>query len=306
MSWIDIEEELQALDTDFEKLLSSFGPNTSRCSSTIVEHLRLRPGLEPKWILHFSPLTTLYPLLQSESLGGVSKDLARRATLGHLCLMVHSFIEDRYLDRQFDPTREEFLFSKNMLLKGMSIIREVSEFHMEFESTVEELMLRYASSQVEPLTVPGDPLTDAQVLENSSGRAAFGVVAVMGLAFTNTCEAVCKGVIRDAFDFLVTGLQWADDIEDWLSDLKTGDENLLLATLSAKGYRPYGGAMSEAEVGDALQQQEILSFAIEQARRWVAASLDLQRQLGCTQLCTLIERNFQPLNNAEQRFLAGV
>ncbi|MFP6584913.1 MAG: hypothetical protein VCD00_20435 [Candidatus Hydrogenedentota bacterium] len=170
MPWIDIEEELHALDAQFEIVLSSFGPNVSRCSTAIIGYLGIRPGLEPKWILRFSPLTTLYPLFQAEGLEGVSNELARRATLGHLCLMVHSFIEDRYLDRQFDPTREELLFFKNMLLKGLSIIRESASFNAEFESTVEALMRQYASSQIEPPGLPGVTLTDTQVLENSSGR----------------------------------------------------------------------------------------------------------------------------------------
>ena len=34
MNWVQIEDELETLDAEFELLLSSLGPNTSRCSTT--------------------------------------------------------------------------------------------------------------------------------------------------------------------------------------------------------------------------------------------------------------------------------
>ena len=304
MPWIDIESEQTKLERGFDHLLVKLGSDIAQISTRLAMRIGIRPGEEPKWMSRLSPLTCLYPLLQAQGITGVSKSQARRASLGHMCLIIHSFIEDRQLDSQISLVPEEILFSKSMLLEGLSLVRTSGDHSQDFEKYLSRLMRDYSNSQMldrDTTNSLPQSLSDANVKRISSGRAVFGVVATMSLAYANNCDTPTKRKLKEAFDCLATALQWADDCEDWHSDLTTRDENLLLTKLGIEHFDPYTLPIDPKKVGAALLDKNIVEHSISEARRWVQRAITRQRALGCDQLSQLIEMNFVPWNSAMQR-----
>jgi hypothetical protein len=310
MSNLDVNAELDRLEQEFEHVLASLGEGVAIVSAVLVQRIGLRPGAGSRWTFQFSPLTALYPLLQAEGLPGASQAIARRATLGHLCLMIHAFIEDRQFDKQIALTREEALFAKAMLLEGWDILHALPGLDESFRATAKHLMVEYWRSQRTRYEVPPrNTLPDDYMRYAGSGRAAHGALAPLALACCSSEENGIVRMVREAFDQLATALQWADDIEDWTDDLESGDENFLLDTLRLRGLDAYAIPPSPSrieKVGKALVVRGVVAEALAQARRWVTRAVDCQEDLRCYQLADMITENFQPLDTAEERVTARI
>ena len=106
-----------------------------------------------------------------------------------------------------------------------------------------------------------------------------------------------------AFDALVVGLQWEDDIVDWSEDFATQSDNLLLWLLA----RETGSVPADAEGTErALAVNDIATMAFASARAEWSAAADLQRQLGAVQLAGLIDDRIERLEALRERTLETV
>lgn len=305
MAWLNIERESERLEAAYDRLQKTLGSDAQEVSTGLAERLQLRPDRDPRWTDQLSPLTLLYPLLQAEGLERVDTATARRANLGHLCLMIHTFVDDRHLDGQFAPTPDELLFSKSMLLEGLAILRRLPNAGPNFDRTVKRITRAYNLSQQSTTTLneeAGDTLSDAFAKRIAAGRAAYGALAPLALAQSEEDGAARR--IKSAFDELATALQWADDTEDWPADLETADENFLLLTLKLRGSDPYAlprEPESIAQVGRHLVEHDLIHHAVRQTQRWLNRAVRSQTRLECPRLASLIQQNFRPLETAVER-----
>ena len=264
------------------------------------------------WTARFAPLTLLYPLLQAEGLGEVYPVRARRATLAHHFILVHAFLDDRREDRQIELDPQEIEFMERMLSEGVALLDEIGDDSDAVAKITDAFVQSYRASQhasfVDP-KAPGEMLAPSRVWSIAATRAAYGALSVLILAGSSKCTERALRVIKNAFDALVVGLQWADDLEDWREDLEVGDENLLLLMLRQSGPDPYAhpdDGLRIANVGHALAEHAIMSHAVDQARRHFEFAARRQRSLGCPTLVGLIEGNIARLDGLERRHVVRV
>lgn len=298
---INTELESYLLNGEFVGLLKSLGTDAESVDRQILKNMKLRPGAPPTWAEQFSPLTLLYPSLQCEGLRRTLGEDLPRANLAHLCLLIHSFQEDRLLDGQQKLGSRETIYMKELLLEGLSILRQLSRDDALSEKIRQDYLRAYNIAQIDSYPAA---ISDRTVIRKSrvaaiaTGRAAYGVLATVTLLRVARVHGRQLRTALNAYSCLVTGMQWADDLQDWKEDLSVKDENLLLVELKARGLDPYRDTNDEmhvSNVGYALQEQGIVELAFDQSNRWLQTALRRQRSLNCHQLVNLIGESIEQL-----------
>ncbi len=270
-------------------------------SSGLCRKLCIRPESPRNWSDQFAEVTLRYPSLQSEK-RPVSIAQVREADLAHLCFLIHTFAEDRLLDRQAIFDRSEFLFVKQLCVEGMSILQGLAAGCGAFVRTQLVQSRRYSRAQTEEYDTHAggeSKFERSTILRIAAGRAAYGILAPVALLMAGGATEKQIRIAVNAFDCLVTGMQYVDDLKDWQEDLRTGDENLLLVALRQSGRNPYShpaNDVREANVGHALLEIGAVAAAASAAKRWFAAALRRQEMLGCQELAELIRQRIQAVD----------
>jgi hypothetical protein len=299
---ISIPEEKTRLERAFRAELASLPEELTGASDRVLRAISLRPAHEQKWTEQLAPLTTLYPVLQAEAMGHEAVPAARRANVAHLFFLIHAFMEDRFLDGQLQLDRSAALLMKESLVRGNFMVASICEDRALARESLEKLMLQYTFSQLHGLR-PSDEeevsvISPRRVKSFAAGRARYGLLATIALALSQHCGQSTVRKMTNAFDCLVTGLQWTDDLDDWSNDLNTGDDNLLLLTLATQGLDPYEHPANEVRtpnVAHALVEKKVFERATDQARRWFEAAVWRQEALGATSLAGLIRDRIDEL-----------
>lgn len=282
-------------------------------SSRLARRIEVLPGVhEEFWTAQFTPLIVLYPLLQTEGLGKIRMSRAREALLPHMCLLAHSFIEDRQLDKQIELSADEILFSKTMLLAGLGLSERLCGRSPAGLRFIELLLDRYTAAQLEQHRLMAGALPTELLRERisfvASGRGSLGAIAVLTLAAGAGLSNARLRALLDAFDDLMIGLQWYDDLRDWPEDAPEGRPNFLLSLLlhSARsfGYPPPRDGAPE-RIGGELLRRGIHAEALAAARSAYGRAITKQRRRGCYLLANLIEERLEAVN-AESRKLVQV
>ena len=267
------------------------------------ENLRRSVGLrsaDVTWPRSFAPLVSLYALLQAEPFLARLPVAARQACLPHLLLLVHTFVEDRHLDGQRPATRGELLFSKQLFCDGQSLLRAVADDASWAQTCIDRAAETYGRSELFSFRTNGSVEDWQNVRAAVAGRAKLaGLTAECLLRLAGASDDQLAAA-NAAFDGLVVGLQWEDDLVDWRDDVATHSDNLLLWRLGqATGEVP----ATPEEVARAFDANGITTQAIAAARvEWTAAAA-LQRDLGATQLAGLIEDRIARLEALGERTL---
>jgi hypothetical protein len=240
---------------------------------------------EVSWPASFAPLVTLYPLLQSEPFQERIVPAAQQACLPHLLLLVHTFIEDHHLDQQRATSRGELLFSKQLFCDGQAMLRALAEDRRWLQATLDRAIEEYGRSELFSFS-RRRPAEWPAVRRAVAGRAKLAGAAYQCLLRLAGASGEQIEAADRAFDALVVGLQWEDDLVDWRDDLATHSDNLLLWHLgNAKGEVPSAPDAVAAE----LSAAGIIRQAVAAARAEWQAAAELQRELGAVTLADLVE-----------------
>ena len=238
--------------------------------------------------------------MQVEGLG-LESEILDQASLAHLMLLIHTFLEDRLLDGQTAFSRTEALFVKQLHLDGMDMLEDVAGESESGAALMKQLHSDYFWAQTTTyLTEDHSILVHDRVRRVATGRAAMGALASSALAARAGVDERTSRVMRNAYDCVVTGLQWADDMTDWREDLETGDENLLLLKLIEHGLDGYShpdNALRFPNVGHALRENGVIELSAKNAKRWFEYALQRQRELGCDELADLIEKRIPAVDS---------
>lgn len=304
---VQLDEETARLESAFEVRLRSIPGPYSEISEDLLGRFGIRPTERRTWTARLAPLTLLYPLLQTEGFSQMEQRLPRDATVAHLFLLIHTFLCDRSLDGQLTLSHRETAFMNQMRIEGLTLLNELGIGH---KRRLEQILNRWTPARLAPC-LPHESKIAGQAgwaKEVATASASLGVLSTVALAEYRGCDARTLRVIANAFDCLVTGLQWTDDMDDWREDLELGDQNFLLTSLRIRGAKSDGRAAAvnrEAQVADSLCSNHVFELASDQARRWFGLALRRQRALRCVTLSTLIEERIEKLEFLEGQALAA-
>lgn len=259
------------------------------------------------WDDAFLSFTWEYPRLQFDGLPETGGEVLRIAQQAHREVLIHTFVDDRVLDGQIVLTVAESVFLRRLLFSALDRIATLaSERRLRFPTRLQE---QYLESQAMHFCCEEQEASGIQICRAVAGRAALGALAVMGLAEAFKCDGRTQRRIKNAYDCLVIGLQWVDDLEDWRQDLHLGADNLLLIRLKQSGLNPYSHPANTvrcANVGYALKTRGIVDLAIDRAERWFNTARVRQERLGCMRLASSISDMVGRLDAARLRCLSKI
>lgn len=298
------EESLTTLSSQFDAYIKRLAPELQDASTRLGLMFDI-PASETRsgWFGHFSPLALLYPQFQFDDVAEIPSEVMEQASLAHVQLLVHAVIEDRILDGQFQPSGVDVLFSKQLFTDALVTLMGIPNREQHPRDWIQHLLAAYSAAQthVYEQSNGNAPRADRSAALRSivCGRGYLGLVATMNLAGVYVGDPRRVWSIRNAFDALMIGMQWADDLRDWQEDLAVGDVNLLLHSLKRTGLDPYQHPDDEvrtANVGHALLQSGALDRAVTHATRWFKIAAIRQREIGSHAMADLIESKTGPLS----------
>jgi hypothetical protein len=296
------DNDLRRLRRDWESHVTALPSMLRTAAEELPGKLRLKAspsGMD--WTGQFTPLVLLYPHYQAGGFPEMTDDASRRATLAHLHLLIHAFLEDRLRDGQVDLTASELLFMERMQGDGTSLLSDLGAQETWMLEKRTKLVQDYAESHTLRYAVgsPSPPsLQHSTVFRIARQRASYGIVAALAVLHTHGIGRERLRKVRNAFDCLVTALQWLDDLDDWQDDLRDGDDNLLMFTLREKGCETDASApywQQEMTLRNAIQREGMVDYSIGRARRYLEAAARKQRELACRQLADLIDKRIELL-----------
>jgi hypothetical protein len=280
MSDLSIAEELGLLQEAFDRRLTAMGPRLALAARDLPDRLGIRTRRPPLWTRRLSPIVTLYPLLQTESLGGLSRADARVATLAHLFFVVHSFVDDRLLDRQTSLTRAEIVFGREAFAEGELLLLDLYSEARSVLAETRRAQRDYHLAQIHRFgDVEGDRSRARSGLrEIVAARARPGRIVITVLLQQLRMPGEIVAQQEAIFDSLAVGLQWEDDLHDWPGDLAAKQDNLVLESLWRTGMsRDEGDA---AVVETALVGDGLYAFALGQAREEIGTAVAAHARWG--------------------------
>ena len=251
-------------------------------ASTIRSRIGFGRLSDSPWSSRFSPLVLTYPRLQSESFGPIPNDVLDRATLAHLYFLIFSVLDDRRRDGQVSMSPEEVEYSAWIFRRGLDLLGEIVD-EKELEWLANTVQQRYEESHCKLDASAWDPARGFrdEAKHVVVGRSYWGLLSTLAIThrFSEVPDTIAQ--VIEAFEVLVWGIQWADDIEDWRDDLRTGDDNLLLLSL--------GAALTDAhECARQISDQRAIQKGCEEVRASFAHAARIQEKLGCETLAALI------------------
>jgi hypothetical protein len=281
---IEIAPALQDLERDFQSWLSTLPGDMSAVAAAALERMAIRPGRDPAWTQRLSPLVALYPALQAQAATSFDPAAVEDLGLAHLQLMAHAFLSDRQLDGQLVLTPEECVLSTQSLLEGAATLARHAPDGRESAAATLRHLRRHHAAQLLPY--PDDDPADLEelaVFRHIADRAVLGWLATATLLerSPHLLEPA-----REAYDLLVVGLQWRDDVLDWEQDLHRAQENLLLRRLNLNVV----DAIVERDVDleRRLIEEGVYAESFARIDRYIGRAAEMQRQLGAVQLAALI------------------
>lgn len=291
---LDVNVEIFALSMEFPRVLRRISPTAPNIAGNLLRKLEIKADSPSIWAEQFGALTVLYPLLQAEYVKDANRNELRQVNLIHLCLLLYAFVDDRVCDGQVSLDDDEVRFVDEFRSLSLEALVQFCEDVPQFASWIKERQQKYRKglehSYSETRTGPTG-LKCSEAFQIASTRAAYGAFAAIAILHRHDADRTNIHVARNAFDGLVTGMQWIDDLKDWRDDLQLGDENLLLTTLSIVAPNDALALLAnkrEDDVGSALHEFGILDAATRNATRWLELAASRQRTLGCLQLESLI------------------
>lgn len=287
------ETESAHLRADWQKFCQFLGNRTFDAGRRLVARIGIHKDAEiDDWYDHFSPLTTHYANLQTENIS-IPSELRRDADLAQLCFLVSTFVEDRALDGQIELDEDEARFAQAIRRRGWRILNRLLCGLNDEHIWILDLPRQYRASLHNTYT----SLSTAgcwygAVRRIAPARGYPGVMVPLALASAHGTPTNTLRRMKVAFDCLMLGLQWFDDLLDWREDLAHGDINLLLDALQFQGLDARTHPCNDLRgpnVGAALLSNGILDIAHDQSRRWLAIAAARQHALGCERLGSAIE-----------------
>ena len=305
--FLDIPAELDRLERSLEEHLSSHLLETSR---TVLDTLRIRPDREPRWTERLSPLVVLYPLLQSQAWSDRPTEAVCTATVVHMFLLMHTFIDDRVIDNQHPLTPAEIVLAKQAALVAQRIARESSLLPPPVDRLWFDSFERYHGAQLQHYAQSGQTMAEEALDAHEqivADRAALGQLGVI-VACHTAGRADLQPALSRAFNDLAVGLQWEDDLMDWPHDFATDQQNLLLASLGAHSSPADSDTDERLRfVDERFIERGTYAFAVDKARLRLATAEREQRRFGSDQLADAIaerQRSLQRLGMHMERQIA--
>lgn len=296
---MNLIQETEAVREGFRRELERLPHAIAEQSGAVRSRMRIRSGKargDDDWIDEFSDVTRLYPLLQSEGFAFDREDVVR-ANVAHVFLLVYAFIEDRIEDGQVAPTEEDVAFKDAMYDRAMVLLRELKRSN---PSSREK-----SGACAVPFIAPvGAGVREAVLVEVAPKKANLGWLATFTLLRANSVAGQEIERLAGAYDALVTGLQYADDLEDWREDLDRAEDNLVLARLCDGGLDPYSlpkGQYRIPNVGHAMLRTGAVECAVRSAGAYFEAAQRRYESAGCTTLAGCAESIQRALNESVGR-----
>jgi hypothetical protein len=240
-------------------------------------------------------MVRLYPALQADVVDGLTPNHIERATLAHLYFLIFSVLDDRRRDGQVELTHAELEFTVWHFERGLEILGEFVP-ESELKRLAVLVLERYERSH-EKLNRENECTRgfSEETCDIVVGRSYWGALATLALLHAHP-EAQAN--VINAFEPLVWGIQWVDDVEDWREDIVTGDDNLMMLTIAASIPRTLEKPSEVCQrviAAKAILARDAIPRAIAQARAAFEIAADVQTRLGCTALAQLIRERADSL-----------
>lgn len=283
---MNIYDEIEILKESYDKLSASLSHKDARSFEELTRSI-WPDRSAAHCVDQFTPLTVLYPILQTERFVGISRTEARKACVAHLCFLISAFGEDRMQDGQIpasDSTHRAVALIKS---EGVKILREIKAYSEKNDVTED---IGFIDSMLKPRL---NGMDEKSLAVLAPLKAHFGFIATSCLLLYSNCSRTELELSRDAFAKTTIALQYADDAADWREDLPIADDNLLLIRLRDLGLDAYGlpdSEFREVNVGHALLRHNSIEDAKEKALRYADEAIQIQNFLDCPSLVSQLNR----------------
>jgi hypothetical protein len=287
------DRQLENLRTSWRSFLESLDKPTAHAGLSLGLKIGIQQGVVIRgWIDHFSSLTLFYPNLQTEG-DSIDENLRHEADLAQLCFLVSTFCEDRVADGQIQLTHAEASYVRAVRNRGWRTLETLASERPPICDWIERLTRDFELGSQRAYTGAAPARYGyASIRKVAPARGYPGLRVPLAMAARAGADVARLRAIKTAFDRLMLGLQWLDDLVDWREDLATGDINLLLDMLRVRGLdaREHpADSIRETNVGFALVTHGILDTAALHSIRWLRSAAKCQRVLRCMTLADLIE-----------------
>jgi hypothetical protein len=276
----------------------------------------LRPGLvdEADWWHRFAPLTLLYPVLQFED-REVPATLVERCAVAHVLLVLFTFLDDRFVDGQDVPRPDGAVFVATLPAMARRELRRAARCSplprprgAEWEAVARRRLRRYRQARHASYDAPSRVWRDTGERwydRLAQDRAAPGAIAALTVAITIGEPADRVETIELAYDELVSGMQWLDDLEDWEGDYLESRANSLLARACSLGESLPVPASGECAVDAAgvLEGCGAFDWGLARAEAAFGRAAGLQSELGCREIVQHIERRIERVREIRSALL---
>jgi len=282
------------LEVQFDQDALTMPAELAASATSVRRRVGFGKNPDSRWSRRFTPLVLFYPLLQLEGTAELEPRARKPALLSHLYFLVFSVLDDRRRDAQVDLGSAETQYTGWCFDRGLELASSLGP-SVDFRCLVEEMASRYelGNSAAGKSPAASRDRPDPAVV----GRSIWGalVPVVLLLERTDRSEYVIQSI--RAFEWLIYGIQWADDIEDWSDDMLTGDDNLLLRDVREHKHRtPQRGGTYARHILDSRAIQN----GVQRARQAFTEAESIQASLGCKTLARMIHERSRNLLQVQE------
>lgn len=289
---LEVDARVNQLRRDWRRYQDALQPSIRKAGSHLAIRFEIHRDVEVSdWIDHFSPLTMLYSNLQNERCG-IGEGVRRDADLAHLCFLISTFCLDRVADGQITLNANESRFVRTVLQHGRGFINALVVDSPAASGWIRRLMGDYERASLETYESRTQRRVYTAIRSVAAARGYPGLLVPLALAAHAGADDSRLRRIKTAFDCLMLGMQWLDDLMDWREDLAIDDINLLLKLLRGHGLNARlhpENALREVNVGFALMQYGVIDAAARHSAYWLRQASRRQRNLGSPILARCIE-----------------
>lgn len=268
------------IDAAYSKFLASLPSHLLRLARNLPAHLQLSPIADVPWSMVFNNIAVLgFPaLLFGETSRAVDPELTRCALRAHMFAMIAAFAEDRITDGQIDAGRELVELIEAIAAERDGALAQLAARGGVAEVDYDEARELTESAAADEQAMFGDaiPARVDHYREVSRGKQALAFPASLAAARAAGFDAEDLRRVEALLLGCTLGLQYRDDVVDWLDDHRgRGAWAVLLLDTPA-------GTLDALE--RQLDEQRVLVDMLEMSRDEFASAARAARELGASSL----------------------
>ncbi len=271
------------IDCNYDRFVNGLDPALARLARRLPQRCGLSPLDEVPWSSVFNNIAVLgFPaLLFGETTRTVEAETLRNALRGHMFAMIGAFAEDRIADGQIDADAKLLALIDALASERDDALTELVHRGAALECEFEAARRAADTAAVDEQAIfDGEAEGDlARYIEISRAKQSLAFPATLAGASAAGFDADEIECVRELLFGCTLGLQYRDDVVDWLDDHRSGGAWALVLLEGS-----LDGSHSDDELAQRLHAEGVLVALLERSRDEFARAAQAARRLGATSL----------------------